>query len=165
MNINQLPDLCIYTIFDYLPLRDQWQNLDVCQYWRTLQCKLFLARKRLILVLHGAGYASAARQLLHTNSFSISKQHLLIQNSNLSKKPLLRALECLAFLGDKFNGYDKLPLVIIVSMKIRLSSDDFTILKSDDHPMNSSDDNLNFILMNRMKNGLSSDEFIQIHQK
>ena len=68
------------------------------------------------------------------------------------------------YLNMSFFGVAE-SLVIIVSMKIRLSSDDFTILKSDDHPMNSSDDNLNFILMNRMKNGLSSDEFIQIHQK
>src|SRR5699024_670298 len=51
MNINQLPDLCMFAIFSNLSLKQQLANLTVCGRWYSLQLKLFLARKSLTLLL------------------------------------------------------------------------------------------------------------------
>src|SRR5699024_7574871 len=51
MNLNNLPDLCLLTIFKNHSIQQQWENRDVCTRLRALQLKLFLARKSLTLAI------------------------------------------------------------------------------------------------------------------
>src|SRR5699024_113320 len=51
MNINGLPDLCLLTIFENQSINQQMVNCAVCTRFRSLQHKLFLARKSVTLAI------------------------------------------------------------------------------------------------------------------
>src|SRR5699024_6916900 len=100
MNINQLPELCMQRIFSNQTFYQQIQNLQVCNYWNSIQARLFQVQKSLTLLI-GSSSLNQFQQRISKSDFVWQQQQ------QLNRKSLSAA--CLKYLPRAFEGSASTP--------------------------------------------------------